>query len=147
MKQILTRQNCSRVLILLITILSTLILLDDRVQGEEDTSKLDYSVVAGQWQRTDSSRYMLKVSNVMPDGLVTVEYFNPKPIHVENSSISTQKGLIKLFIELRDKMYDGSTYTLYYFEEKDALVGFYFHALSQNTYEVIFLRKSSEPGT
>lgn len=106
----------------------------------------DYSIVEGHWQRSDSGRYQVKVSNTTPDGLAVVKYFNPKPIQVAQTTISRQKGLIKLFIELRGKMYEGSTYTLYYFAEKDALVGFYFHAPSENTYEVIFLRKQKEQG-
>jgi hypothetical protein len=36
---------------------------------------------------------------------------------------------------------DGSTYRLYYFAKKDALVGFYYQAVIDKTFEVIFLRK------
>jgi len=102
--------------------------------------KPDYGVIAGEWQRTDGS-YLVKVSNVQADGGVTVEYFNPKPIHVAEASISRQKGLIKLFIKFQDKGYEGSTYTLYYYAEKDALAGFYYQAVMDRTYQVIFMRK------
>jgi predicted carbohydrate-binding protein with CBM5 and CBM33 domain len=101
-----------------------------------------YTVLAGEWQRTDGS-YFIKVSNVYQDGKAMVEYFNPKPIHVEQSAISTQNDLIKLFIRLRDTGYEGSTYTLYYYAEKDALAGFYYHATMDRTYEVIFMRKNN----
>lgn len=101
-----------------------------------------YTVLAGDWQRTDGS-YFVKVSNVQSDGKAMVEYFNPKPIHVEQSAISTQKDLIKLFIRLQDTGYEGSTYTLYYYAEKDALAGFYFHATMDRTYKVIFIRKNN----
>ena len=100
----------------------------------------DYTVLAGEWQRTDGS-YLVKVSDVQTDGKAVVEYFNPKPIHVEQSAISTQKDLLKLFIQLQDTGYEGSTYTLYYYAEKDALAGFYYQATMDRTYKVIFMRK------
>lgn len=100
----------------------------------------DYGVLAGEWQRTDGS-YVVKVSKVQTDGKATVEYFNPKPIHVEKAEISTQENLIKLFIQLQDTGYEGSTYTLYYYAEKDALAGFYYQAPMDRTYKVIFMRK------
>lgn len=102
----------------------------------------DYTVLAGEWQRTDGS-YLVKVSDVQPDGKAVVEYFNPKPIHVEQSATSTQKDLIKLFIQLQDTGYEGSTYTLYYYSEKDALAGFYYQATMDRTYKVIFMRKNN----
>lgn len=101
----------------------------------------DYTVLAGEWQRTDGG-YVVKVSNVQADGKATVEYFNPRPIHVEQSTITTQKDLIKLFIQLQDTGYEGSTYTLYYYAEKDALAGFYYQATMDRTYKVIFMRKN-----
>lgn len=100
----------------------------------------DYTVLGGEWLRTDGS-YLVKVSDVQTDGKAVVEYFNPKPIHVEQSAISNQKGLIKLFIQLQDTGYEGSTYTLYYYAEKDALAGFYYQATMDRTYKVIFMRK------
>jgi hypothetical protein len=104
--------------------------------------KQDYSVLAGDWQRTDGG-YLVKVSEVQSDGGAKVEYFNPKPIHVEQAAISTQKGLIKLFIKLQDTGYEGSTYTLYYYAEKDALAGFYYQATLDRTYKVIFMRRDN----
>ncbi len=106
----------------------------------EPVTEQDYSILAGDWQRTDGS-YSIRVSNVQKDGRVKVEYFNPNPIHVEQATISTRKGLAKLFIQLQDKGYEGSTYTLYYYAEKDALAGFYYQATSGKTYKVIFMRK------
>ena len=102
----------------------------------------DYTVLGGEWLRTDGN-YLVKVSEVQTDGKAVVEYFNPKPIHVEQSAISTQKGLIKLFIQLQDTGYEGSTYTLYYYAEKDALAGFYYQATMDRTYKVIFMRKNN----
>ena len=102
--------------------------------------ELDYDIIAGEWQRMDGS-YLIKVGDIQTDGRATVEYFNPHPIHIKESAILTQKGLIKLYIKFQDKGYEGSTYRLYYFAEKDALVGFYYQAPMDKTYEVIFMRK------
>ena len=102
----------------------------------------DYGIIAGEWQRTDGG-YLIKVNDVQTDGKATVEYFNPSPIHVAQATISRQEGLIKLFIKFQDKGYEGSTYTLYYYAEKDALAGFYYQAAMNRTYEVIFMRKNN----
>lgn len=103
--------------------------------------KKDYTAIAGKWQRTDGN-YLIKVSDVLPDGQATAEYFNPRSIHVAQAEISTEKEMIKLFIKLQDKGYEGSTYKLYYYAEKDALLGFYYQAPMDKTFEVIFLRKT-----
>lgn len=98
--------------------------------------------MAGEWQRTDGG-FLVKVSDVQRDGKAQVEYFNPKPVHVEQAAITTQKEFIKLFIQLQDTGYEGSTYTLYYYKEKDALAGFYYQAALDRTYKVIFMRKGN----
>ncbi|MBL4903251.1 MAG: hypothetical protein JKY62_11435 [Desulfocapsa sp.] len=102
--------------------------------------KQDYSVLAGEWQRTDGG-YIVKVSDVGTDGKARVEYFNPRSIHVEHAAITTEKGLKKLFIKLQDRGYENSTYSLYYYAEKDALAGFYYQATLDRTYKVIFMRR------
>ena len=111
-------------------------------KGTPPVSSLDYTVIDGEWQRSDGN-YLIKVSNVQPNGRATVEYLNPRPIHVAQATISTQKELIKLFIKFQDKGYEGSTYTLFYYAEKDALVGFYYQTAMDRTFKVIFLRRSS----
>ena len=104
-------------------------------------AKAGYGIIAGKWQRTDGN-YLIKVSDVLPNGQATVEYFNPRSIHVAQAIISTEKEMTKLFIKFQDKGYEGSTYRLYYYAEKDALLGFYYQALMDKTFEVIFLRKT-----
>ena len=99
-----------------------------------------FGVLTGDWARSDGN-YSLRVQNVDQDGSVNVTYLNPNPIHVAEANVSLWKGMVKLFVKLQDKGYPGSTYTLYYFEEKDALAGFYFQATMGQTYEVIFTRK------
>jgi len=44
-------------------------------------------------------------------------------INVTEANVSEWKGLVRLFIKLDDEGYPGSTYTLYYYGEKDALAG------------------------
>ena len=102
---------------------------------------MNYNIISGSWQRTDGG-YLIAVSDVLPDGLAKVEYFNPRPIHVARAAISTREDMIEPFIRFQDKGYEGSTYRLYYYAQEDALVGFYHQAPTNKTYEVIFLRKS-----
>ena len=101
----------------------------------------DIKVIAGEWARIDGS-YTLRVDNVQPDGTADVKYFNPGSIHVAENRIDTKDGRIRLFVKLQDKGYPGSTYTLYYYFEKDVLVGTYHQAATGRTYDVVFVRKN-----
>jgi hypothetical protein len=49
------------------------------------------------------------------------------------------EGREKAFFKLMDQGYPGSTYTLYYYAEKDALAGFYYQAHLKQTFEVVFM--------
>ena len=100
----------------------------------------DFNVLRGPWIRTDGG-YRLTVREITPDGQVQVQYFNPRPIKVARADVAVRKGLVKLFFELKDDGYPGSTYTLYYFAQKDALAGFYYQAVQGQQYEVIFVRQ------
>ena len=102
----------------------------------------DFSVLNGEWVRPDGG-YLLRVRNAGADGPVDAAYFNPNPIRVAEAHVSMFKGLKKLFVKLQDKGYPGSTYTLYYFEEKDALAGFYHQPHTGQTFEVVFIRHQS----
>jgi hypothetical protein len=79
-----------------------------------------------------------------PTDRLDAGYFNPGEINVAEANVSEWKGMGKLFIKLQDKGYPGSTYTLYYYAEKDALAGFYYQAELGQTFKVIFLRKKVE---
>jgi hypothetical protein len=132
--------------VILLLLLGTVFFLDVTLpasanEGTSPATEHDYAVINGEWQRTDGG-YLINVSDVQADGLATVKYFNPSPIHVAQATISTQKELIKLFIKFQDKGYEGSTYTLFYYAEKDALVGFYYQAVMGKTFKVIFVRKT-----
>ena len=67
-------------------------------------------------------------------------YFNPRPINVARAQASVFGDQIKIEVELQDKGYPGSAYTLIYSPEKDALFGFYFHAPSKQNIDVVFIR-------
>jgi hypothetical protein len=95
--------------------------------------------IIGEWVRSDGD-YILDVQDIRPDNSVVARYLNPANINVSEALISEWNGLLKLFIKLKDKGYPGSTYTLYYYEQKDALVGFYYQAAIGKTFEVVFLR-------
>jgi hypothetical protein len=45
-----------------------------------------------------------------------------------------------VFIELQDQGYPGSTYTLNYNPAEDSLVGFYYQAVMQQNFDVVFAR-------
>jgi len=105
--------------------------------------KPDFKVIVGEWVRPDGG-YIVRIRDVNPDGSVDAGYFNPRKINIAEANVSFWKGLVKLFIKLQDKGYPGSTYTLYYYQEKDVLAGFYYQAAIGQTYEVVFLRKKVE---
>ncbi len=136
--------NSRRAIILLLFFIGFFLFIPGSVCADEvepSIAKTGYGIIEGYWQRTDGN-YLIKVSDVQAKGQATAQYFNPRSIHVATAAISTEKELIKLFITFQDKGYEGSTYRLYYFAEKDALLGFYYQAPMDKTYEVVFLRKT-----
>jgi len=108
------------------------------VPQKEETP--DFDRLVGSWVRPDGG-YVIEISKIYPDGKVDAAYFNPRSIHVSRSTVSEKDGLIELFIELQGQGYPGSTYTLKYNPEYDAMVGIYFQAVIQQPFDVIFQRK------
>ncbi|BBO74846.1 hypothetical protein DSCW_22630 [Desulfosarcina widdelii] len=100
----------------------------------------DFRPLKGQWQRTDGG-YVIDIRSVAPDGRMDAAYYNPRTVNVHRAQASTVKGYLKTEIELRDSGYPGSTYTLLYQPDKDALMGIYYQAAYGQTYEVVFIRK------
>jgi len=96
--------------------------------------------LAGRWVRIDGG-YVLEIRGVAAGGKVDAAYFNPRPIHVAKAEASQDGGAVKLFIELRDVNYPGSTYNLRYDPGRDVLEGAYFQAMQQETYDVSFVRR------
>jgi hypothetical protein len=113
------------------------------VETATSAEKPDFKVIIGEWVRPDGG-YMVRIRDVNPEGSVDAGYFNPGKINIAKANVSLWKGFVKLYIELQDKGYPGSTYTLYYFAGKDALAGFYYQAELGKTFEVVFLRKEVE---
>jgi hypothetical protein len=102
-------------------------------------SAADYRPLIGRWQRTDGG-YVIEIQRVATDGAMAAAYFNPRPINVFRAKASEFKDHLKVEVELRDTGYPGSSYTLLYDPDKDALLGFYYQAVQKQTFDVIFLR-------
>lgn len=100
----------------------------------------EYRPLLGEWIRPDGG-YVLAVTDIADDGEATVGYFNPRPINVERAEARSENDEAGLFVELQDRNYPGSTYTLVYDSEGDQLVGVYFQALQRASYDVVFVRK------
>jgi hypothetical protein len=96
--------------------------------------------LAGRWVRIDGD-YVLEIRGVEAGGKVEAAYFNPRPIHVARAEASQDGAAVRLFIELRDVNYPGSTYRLRYDPGRDVLEGDYFQAMQQQTYDVSFVRR------
>jgi hypothetical protein len=108
--------------------------------AQSQTKSEEYKTLLGNWRRTDGN-YTLSVRDVRLDGTVDAGYFNPGKINISEANVSKWEGRLKLFVKLQDDGYPGSTYTLYYYTEKDSLTGFYYQAAIKQTFEVIFIRK------
>jgi hypothetical protein len=100
----------------------------------------DFQPLMGRWQRTDGG-YVIEIGRIDADGKIVAGYFNPRPINVSRAQASMQKGYIKVEVELRDTGYPGSRYTLIYDQPKDRLIGFYYHAISGQNFDVVFVRQ------
>lgn len=102
-------------------------------------SSSDFQKLKGRWQRPDGG-YVLEVKSIAPNGSMDAGYFNPRSIHVAKAEASRDGEGAKIFIELRDVNYPGSTYTLTYDPSNDQLKGIYYQALEQQRFPVIFVR-------
>jgi hypothetical protein len=98
-----------------------------------------FAKLQGKWLRPDGG-YILEIRSATPDGKMDAAYFNPKSINVAKAQASQNGGSLKVFIELRDVNYPGSTYTLAYDPKADQLKGDYFQAALQQNFDVFFTR-------
>lgn len=98
-----------------------------------------FQKLEGRWQRGDGG-YILDIKTAAADGKLSAAYLNPRPINVARAEASIEGGTLKVFIELRDVNYPGSTYQLTYDSPGDRLLGTYFQAALRETYEVEFGR-------
>jgi hypothetical protein len=102
-------------------------------------ARVGFDRLQGRWQRPDGG-YVLEIREIDGTGKLVAAYFNPRPIYVSRAEASREGTTTKVFIELRDKNYPGSTYTLTYDEGSDQLKGTYFQAALRQSFEVIFIR-------
>ncbi|MFA5205857.1 MAG: hypothetical protein WC708_15785 [Lentisphaeria bacterium] len=98
-----------------------------------------FAQLKGRWQRPDGG-YILDLQGVAANGKLTAGYFNPRRIHVARAEASQEGTDVKVFVELRDVNYPGSTYTLAYDPAQDRLTGTYFQAALRQTFDVSFQR-------
>ena len=103
------------------------------------TAQPGYAKLIGQWVRPDGG-YVLEVIKGEPDGKISAKYYNPSPIKVAQTSATVEGNTTKLYVELRDRGYPGSSYTLQYDPAADQLKGTYYQAMEQQRYEIIFER-------
>ncbi len=99
----------------------------------------DVQHLAGRWLRPDGG-YVLELKDIQKDGSLKASYFNPRPIKVYLAKWNREKGVLNLFVELRDINYPGSTYTVQYDPKTGRLKGTYFQAMEKQTYNIEFFR-------
>jgi hypothetical protein len=107
--------------------------------GLEAGATPEFQRLKGRWQRPDGG-YIVEVKSVDDSGHMDAAYFNPRPINVSKAVALREGGVTKVFIELRDVNYPGSTYTLAYDPASDRLAGIYYQALEGHSFEVLFDR-------
>lgn len=108
--------------------------------GSSADAKADLHFLKGRWLRPDGG-YILEIRQVDADGQLDAGYFNPNPIRVVSSKATKDGAAIKVYVELNDVNYPGCKYNLTYIPERRQLVGTYFQAAMQQTYEVAFERE------
>jgi len=101
--------------------------------------KPDFQRLVGEWVRPDGG-YVISIGRISPDGHVDMQYLNPRPINVSKAELTASGKSLKLFVELRDAGYPGSTYELVYKPGDDVLAGSYFQAALGQRFDVVFLR-------
>jgi hypothetical protein len=104
-----------------------------------DSVLVEFETLKGKWVRPDGG-YVLEIRNLLPDNALEAAYFNPNPIHVGKARLYKERGFVKVFVELQDVNYPGSTYTLIYDKENDRLCGVYYQATQQQEYSIAFER-------
>ena len=108
------------------------------VSKQED--QITTEPLIGRWVRPDGG-YVLQIRSVQENGTLDAGYYNPRSINVYRAEWRREHGRLTVFVELRDKNYPGSKYTLHYFPEEDALAGTYFQAVHKQTFEIMFIRQ------
>ena len=102
-----------------------------------------FESVAGRWLRPDGG-YILELSRPSQGEKFKATYLNPRPIRVATTRVTREGNDIRVFVELLDVGYPGSYYDLVYDPAGDRLVGFYFQAKMNATFDVFFVRAEAE---
>ena len=102
-------------------------------------AKGGFDRLKGRWRRPDGG-YVIEIREIDARGKMDTGYFNPRPINVSRAEAAQEGTTTKVFIELRDTNYPGSTYTLAYDPQSDQLKGVYFQAALQQSFDVVFVR-------
>jgi len=100
---------------------------------------VEFEKLKGKWLRPDGG-YVLEIKKLLPENALEAAYFNPNPIHVGKARLYKERGFVKVFVELQDVNYPGSTYTLIYDKENDQLCGMYYQATQQQEFQIAFER-------
>ena len=132
-----TNNTVLKLIGLVVVILITLSFKTNQTQQKNNT--VDNKVLIGNWVRTDAD-YKIKITEVNAAGKLKAGYFNPKSINVAKATWTNAKGVLKIYIELRDENYPGSNYNLTYYPEKEMLAGTYFQAVTGETFDILFSR-------
>jgi hypothetical protein len=101
------------------------------------TSERTFQKLKGRWQRQDGG-YELEIKAIAANGSMDAAYFNPRSIHISKAEASRDGDATKVFIELRDVNYPGSTYSLTYDAVSDQLKGIYYQAVERQRFAVAF---------
>jgi len=104
-----------------------------------DKMHYDFRKLIGRWLRPDGG-YVIDIRKIDAEGKVDASYYNPQPINVSRAEVIAVDSGIKLFIELQDVGYPGSTYTLIYNPQKDMMFGLYYQAAMGQNFDVVFVR-------
>jgi uncharacterized protein (DUF2147 family) len=139
-------KSCWLVVFVLWVILPAAVWAQGPAAGEEkgdsatvEKAKADFGKLKGRWVRTDGG-YILSVKDVDTGGKMDAAYYNPRPINVSKAQATWEEAALKVFVELRDAGYPGSTYTLIYDPKTDRLGGVYYQAAVGQRFDVIFVR-------
>ena len=99
----------------------------------------DFNDLIGRWIRKDGG-YVIEIKSIDANGKMDADYYNPRPINVSVAEASKDNNIVKVFIELRDVGYPGSSYSLAYIPSENMLIGIYYQAKLGQTFEVIFIK-------
>ena len=107
---------------------------------QAQTKKDEFKKIFGRWLRPDGG-YVLVINDIDDEGNLDATYLNPRPINVSQARASIESDQIKIFVELKDRYYDGNYYELHYDESADQLKGVYYHLGINQEFNIYFTRK------